>query len=236
MSSRREKYWTSTARHPQQYPHTVENKCVFEEKQWFRSLAGRQVQIPLSGRYSREITCSHPNGQAVRYRGKNRAYVTAAIRGPIQTRVPYVTARDEAITYYRGAISRFDGPCHTRHTKDDDDSTFWSTWKVCGKTIRAGGLPAVEYFEDAATEIEITRIWGARNGYRHRHSGPATTQSIKGGRRKTKNDYPTRIDWMNVIWCSRGYEHRANGSSCVLFKTCATAVARWYRYGIAYEL
>jgi hypothetical protein len=143
---------------------------------------------------------------------------------------PYVTTRDEVITSYRGAMSRLDGPCQTRHTRSPNvGDVLEFTWKVHGKTARAGGLPVEERTSDDAPMLDFWRHWGDRSGYLHRHSGPACTMLTK--------DDPAGINWM-YSWYSRGYGHRAAGPSCGDTKECrVVATIGWYQhYGVRYDL
>ena len=252
MATRREKCWTYTARYPQQHQCTLKKSNDLKDEQWC-DIAGkywygknsRQVQIALGVPYSRETTCRFRTGQAMRYRGENRSYITTAIRKTLHLGAPIEIARDEVKSYYRGSMSRIDGPCHTRCMKDHtEDVEFKSAWKARGQTVRAGGLPAEELSSPFEVAPNFVRSWGGRGGYYHRHSGPALTNLFDD-----EDGNPGRRELI-CVWYSRGYAHRAGGPSYEHraggpsehragdpnYNDNTDKAFRWYRYGAEYEL
>jgi hypothetical protein len=221
-AAKRGKYWATAAQKSLEIERTVENRGYIDA---LPGIIGKWVPVELGGPYSRAATCRYRGNQTMYYRGKHRSYVSPDAGAPI--------SRNKIETYYRGKMSRFDGPC--RRINYGEVSLEFA-WGACGRTVRAGGLPVVEYSMCDGEPTEIFRKWGAKSGFVHRHSGPAITHL-------TESDEPYETD-LGFTWYSRGHAHCASGPSGgenIMYRYCSSGGdttygycrLEWHHYGAA---
>jgi hypothetical protein len=226
MTTRREKFWANAARGYPKAQHSVKEQIESNEQ---HVNAGGQILVTLGGPYTSPTTCSFQGGQTVRYRGKINCYVS---NGTVESDSRSKTGNTLKV-HYLGAMSRFDGPCHTETSfyGKEAESVLQEAefaWKVYGTLVRAGGLPVVEYSLKNYVSVRC-RQWSDKNGHYHRHSGPALTDFSE------YNEVEYKDTGVIHMWFSRGYMHRASSAHdpcCGDYTMRRSTCLRWRHYGV----